>query len=349
MKKKTLKIKNKKATIHIIAKTKEMKLAEQNYKPNEIDLGDGEIGLEEWRNYWEEPHAVEDMFNAFSPERALQVRELLIETFGTLDVGIEKVVDYEPTTSLAKTMAKVRKATQPLKETLDKAKLKAKLEAEKKDLKNWKRKIETKKDRLNSLVPLIDKNRVLHSIASSSLAVELKGQPANRKAPYNRPPIIGTGLTTYMTRNKINTPVDIIKTYKKDSSIKVKTWPNLIWYLRQMNFEPDEVFNYALTAVAGTKERWNKHRIFREYENNESGAIIDMCREYKKHLKLKIPLKMFFGNDFFKKWCIDNNVLFSSEENFRQNLKKMIKEFNKKYPNDKIPEKLKKKPFTTLI
>ena len=348
MKRKTLKIKNKKATIHIIAKTKEMKLAEQNYKPD-VWYDGSEKHITETRSYWEEPHAVEDMFNAFSPERALQVRELLIETFGTLDVGIEKVVDYEPTTSLAKAMAKVRKATQPLKETLDKAKLKAKLEAEKKDLKNLDRKLEsikleTKKHRLNSLVPLIDKNRVLHSIASSSLAVELKGRPANRKAPYDRPTIIGTGLTTYMARNKINTPVDIIKTYKKDSSIKVKTWPNLIWYLRQMNFEPDEVFNYALTAVAGTKERWNKHRIFREYENNESGAIIDMCREYKKHLKLKIPLKMFFGNDFFKKWCIDNNVLFSSEENFRQNLKKMVKEFNKKYPKDKIPEKLKVKP-----
>jgi len=325
MNKKTLKIKNKKATIYITAKTKKMKLAEQTYQPYTFFDG-SEKHIQETRNYWEEPNAVEDMFNSFTPEKAIQVRELLIETFGTLDVGIEKVVDYKPTTSLAKTMAKVRKATQPLKETLDKGLAKHNIDTI---------------NRLSSIVPLIDKGRVLNSIASSSLASELKGFPANREAPYDRPPIIGTGLRSYMNRNKINTPVDIIKTYKKDSSIKVKTWPNLIWYLRQMNFEPDEVFEYALTAVSGTKERWNKHRIFREYENNESGAIVDMCREYKKHLKLKIPLKMFFGNAFFKKWCIDNNVLFSSEENFRQNLKKMVKEFNKKYPKDKIPEKLK--------
>ena len=62
MKRKTLKIKNKKATIHIIAKTKEMKLAEQNYKPD-VWYDGSEKHITETRSYWEEPHAVEDMFN----------------------------------------------------------------------------------------------------------------------------------------------------------------------------------------------------------------------------------------------------------------------------------------------
>jgi hypothetical protein len=135
--------------------------------------------------------------------------------------------------------------------------------------------------------------------------------------------------------------VDVIKAFKNDKSLKVKSWENLVWFLRQMNYYPDEVFEYALTAVSNTKERWNRHRIFREYEINESGAIEDMCKYYKTHLKSKLPLKVFFGSKFLKDWCSNNNVLFSSEENFRQCLKGMIKDFNKKYPKDKIPEKLK--------
>ena len=111
-----------------------------------------------------------------------------------------------------------------------------------------------------------------------------------------------------------------------------------------MNYEPQEVLEYAITAVAGTKKRWNTHRIFREYEKNESGAIEDMCIEYKKHLKTKKPLKAFYKNKFYLKWCLDNDVFFDSEENFRINLKEMVRGWNKKYPNDKIREKLKVKP-----
>ena len=195
-------------------------------------------------------------------------------------------------------------------------------------------------NKITPVAPLIDKARPLNEF-ETGIEYTLKGFPANKKAPYNRPAITGTGLTNYMLRNKLNSPVDIIKSYKKDSSLKAKSWTHLIFFLRQLNFEPQEVFEYAITAVDSTKERWNKHRIFREYEKNESGAVEDICLYYKKHLKAKAPLKIFYGNEFFNKWCLDNNVLFSSEENFRQNLKKMVKDFNKKYPKDKIPEKLK--------
>ena len=98
-----------------------------------------------------------------------------------------------------------------------------------------------------------------------------------------------------------------------------------------MNYEPDEVFEYALTAVSNTKERWNRHRIFREYEINESGAVEDMCKYYKTHLKSKLPLKVFFGSQFLKDWCSNKTVLLSSEENFRQCLKGIVKAHNKKY------------------
>ena len=187
------------------------------------------------------------------------------------------------------------------------------------------------------------KERKLTTIPTTDLATQLTGMKANRKAPYDRPPITGTGLTSYMGRQKppLKTPVDVIKAFQKDKSLKVKTWANCVAFLNQMNYEPDEVFEYALTAVSNTKERWNRHRIFREFEKNESGAIEDMCKYYKAHLIAKLPLKTFYGNDFFRDWCINNNVYFSSEENFRQCLKGMVKAFNKKYPKNKIPEKLK--------
>ena len=60
--------------------------------------------------------------------------------------------------------------------------------------------------------------------------------------------------------------------------------------------------------------------------------------------KTKKPLKAFYKSKFYLKWCWDNDVGFDSEENFRMNLKEMIRGWNKEHPNDKIREKLKKKP-----
>ena len=59
------------------------------------------------------------------------------------------------------------------------------------------------------------------------------------------------------------------------------------------------------------------------------------------YLILVEPLKSLIHSDFIKDWCINNNVIFKSDENFRHNVKEMIKAWNKKYPKDKIPEKLK--------
>ncbi len=184
------------------------------------------------------------------------------------------------------------------------------------------------------------KERKLNTFQSVDIATQLKGMKANKKAPYDRLPVLGVGLQSYMKRNNLKTPVDIIKAYKKDKSLKVITWANCVAFLNQMNYEPDEVFQYALKAV-NTKQRWNEHRIFREFEKNESGAIEDMCRYYKAHLKSKLPLKVFYHSDFLRDWSISNEVIFTSEENLRTNLKTMIKAWNKKYPKDKIREKLK--------
>ena len=317
-------------TYVIEVKSEQKKLRDKNYKPNEIDLGDGEIGLEEWRNYWEDPSFLNEL------KQRGGVRKKIEEAFGDIEVGVKEIKEYKPKNPLAKTMEQVRKSTQPLRETLQRARHKVAMTTP-----SGIRKTRLKVSSIPSIVPLIDKKRHLTTISTMDMATQFQGMKANKKAPYDRPPITGTGLVSYMKRNNCKSPVDVIKAYKNDKSLKVKSWENLVWFLRQMNYYPDEVFEYALTAVSNTKERWNRHRIFREYEINESGAIEDMCKYYKTHLKSKLPLKVFFGSKFLKDWCSNNNVLFSSEENFRQCLKGMIKDFNKNYPKDKIPEKLK--------
>ena len=318
-------------TYVIEVKSEQKKLRDKNYKPNVVNEGTEDEGLEEWRNYWEDPS-----FLKLLKERD-GVRKKIEEAFGDIEVGVKEIKEYKPTNPLAKTMVQVRRATQPLRETLARARHKLAMT----NVDGSVRKTRLKVSLIPSIVPLIDKKRHLNTIETLDIATKLKGMKANKKAPYDRLPITGTGLNSYMKRNNCKSPVDVIKAFKNDKSLKVKSWENLVWFLRQMNYYPDEVFEYALTAVSNTKERWNRHRIFREYEINESGAIEDMCKYYKTHLKSKLPLKVFFGSKFLKDWCSNNNVLFSSEENFRQCLKGMIKDFNKKYPKDKIPEKLK--------
>ena len=98
-----------------------------------------------------------------------------------------------------------------------------------------------------SIVPLIDKKRHLNTIETLDIATKLKGMKANKKAPYDRPPITGTGLNSYMKRNNCKSPVDVIKAFKNDKSLKVKSWENLVWFLRQMNYYPDEENGWILT------------------------------------------------------------------------------------------------------
>ena len=318
-------------TYVIEVKSEQKKLRDKNYKPNVINAGTPDEGLEEWRNYWEDPS-----FLKLLKERD-GVRKKIEEAFGDIEVGVKEIKEYKPTNPLAKTMEQVRKATQPLRETLARAQHKLAVTNTDGSVRKQRLRISP----IPAIVPLIDKKRYLTGIATLDMASEIKGMKANKKAPYDRPPITGTGLNSYMKRNNCKSPVDVIKAFKNDKSLKVKSWENLVWFLRQMNYYPDEVFEYAMTAVSNTKERWNRHRIFREYEINESGAIEDFCKYYRAHLKTKLPLKSFYHSNFIKDWSINNNVLFSSEENFRQCKNGIVKAYNKKYPKDKIPEKLK--------
>ena len=259
-------------TYVIEVKSEKQKLKDKNYKPDELII-DGEKHLQETRNYWQDPAFVNLLI-----ERN-EVNKKIDEAFGNLEVGIKEIKEYKPKNPLAKTMEQVRKSTQPLRETLARARHKLAMT----NVDGSVRKTRLKVSSIPSIVPLIDKKRHLTTISTMDMATQFQGMKANKKAPYNRPPILQTGLYSYMKRNNCKSPVDVIKAYKNDKSLKVKSWAHLVCFLRQMNYYPDEVFNYAVTAVAGTKKRWNKHRIFREYEINESGAIEDICKYYKTH------------------------------------------------------------------
>ena len=43
-----------------------------------------------------------------------------MDNFGSLNIAVKEIKNYKPQTPLAKAMEQVRKATQPLKETIDK-------------------------------------------------------------------------------------------------------------------------------------------------------------------------------------------------------------------------------------
>ena len=317
-------------TYVIEVKSEKKKLRDKNYKPEEIFI-DGVKHLQEHRSYWEDPNFIK----LITSER--RVKKIIESAFGNLEVGVKEIKEYKPKDKLALAMQQVRKSTEPFNTFLRDLYIKKSTSLGDGRV----RKQRFKRNPVTPIVTHMDKDRKLNTVSSLDLATKLFPLPASKKAPYNRNPITGTGLYTYMKKNNLKTPVDIIKAYKTDKSLKIKTWENLVLILRQMNYFPDEVFEYATTAVSNTKERWNRHRIFREYELNGSGAVEDFCQYYKTHLKSKLPLKSLIHSDFIKDWCINNNVIFKSDENFRHNVKEMIKAWNKKYPKDKIPEKLK--------
>tara|TARA_B100000941_G_C27998953_1_gene299535 strand:- start:176 stop:493 length:318 start_codon:yes stop_codon:yes gene_type:complete len=103
---------------------------------------------------------------------------------------------------------------------------------------------------------------------------------------------------------------------------------------------PQEALDYSIGSVQ-TKQRFMELRVFREYKNNAKYTVNEFIKIYRKHLKSKKPLKVFAVSDDFRKWSVDNDLYFKSDENLRQNIKLMIEAWNEDNPNDKLPTKLK--------
>ncbi|ANS05477.1 hypothetical protein [uncultured phage_Deep1-GF2-KM23-C739] len=149
-------------TAYVIeVKSEKQKLKDKKYKPDMIII-DGEKHLQEGRSWWQEP-----AFVNLLRERS-EVKKKIDEAFGNLEVGIKEIKEYKPKNPLAKTMEQVRNATQPLRETLARARHKVAMTTP-----SGVRKTKLQVSSIPSIVPLIDKKRSLTAI--KPFEVEVRG------------------------------------------------------------------------------------------------------------------------------------------------------------------------------
>ena len=76
-------------TYVIEVKSEKKKLADKNYKPEEIFI-DGVKHLQEHRSFWEDP----DFIKLITSER--RVKKIIESAFGNLDVGVKEIKEYRP-------------------------------------------------------------------------------------------------------------------------------------------------------------------------------------------------------------------------------------------------------------
>ena len=163
-------------TTYVIAvKSEKQKLKEKNYKPDVWYDGD-EKCITETRSYWEEPTFVASL------RARNEVKKKIDEAFGNLEVGIKEIKEYKLQNPLAKTMEQVRKATQPLRETLERARHKLAVTNTDGSVRKQRLKISP----IPAIVPLIDKKRYLTGIATLDMASEIKGMKANKNEASRR-------------------------------------------------------------------------------------------------------------------------------------------------------------------
>ena len=152
----------------------------------------------------------------------------------------------------------------------------------------------------------------------------------------------------YMATNKLKFVHDIIKAHGKQKKKFVvgnngndeQAWNEVVQVLRSINMTPQEALDYSIGSVQ-TKQRFMELRVFREYKNNAKYTINSFIKIYRKHLASKKPLKFFAVSDEFRKWSVDNDIYFKSDENLRQNIKRMVKAWNEDNPKDKLAIKIK--------
>ena len=147
----------------------------------------------------------------------------------------------------------------------------------------------------------------------------------------------------FMWDNNIDDIFNLIKFYKKSKKrYEPKDWDDLTNVLRSLNFTPKEVLDYSISKIQ-TKERFLEHRLYRRIKSNETYALRTFIEIYKKHLKTKLPFKMFYGSPDLNEWCKEQDIYFNSEENCRVNKDLLVKDWNKINPKDKVIDKKKKK------
>jgi hypothetical protein len=121
--------------------------------------------------------------------------------------------------------------------------------------------------------------KLQHGIGSLDTHFRFKGA-VNKIAPYNRQPVAGSGLMNYMQKHNLITPVEIIKTYKKDKSLRMRDFDHLVMTLRQMNIGYNEALEYVCEAISSNSQRYFYHRIEKEFLYNNGKALVDLVEYY---------------------------------------------------------------------
>jgi hypothetical protein len=108
-----------------------------------------------------------------------------------------------------------------------------------------------------------------------------------------------------MANNNLNTPVEIIKAYKKDKSLKMKDFSHLVMTLRQMNISPNETLEYVCEAIRDNVQRYVYHRIEKEFIYNNGKALVDLVEYYyaKQKESKKNSISWLHQSKYLKDWA----------------------------------------------
>lgn len=270
-------------------------------------------------------------FKNTTAQGEIALYRLLKDNFGGVEAGIDEIKKNLASNTYSQVMNAVRESTEPLTRVLKRAQQTI-------SVTNFKTgAVRKQRYRPNKLDEIAYLKSVLH-LKPKTLS-ELK-QKGFAKADLSK--ARGANFIKYLSENKIEDVFGVVKFYKnnKDKKYKPQNWEDLNDVLRSLNFTLEEVLTYCINSIQ-TKERFLRHRLYREIENNNLYALNTFIDIYKKNLKNKVPLKSFSISPELIQWQKHNDIYFKSDENLRTNSKLMIEAWNKLHPKDKLPLKLK--------
>ena len=273
-------------------------------------------------------------------KNTLTAQKILEENFGNLKKGLEAIEKMKLEDAASKALQEIRRQTQSLQ---------LKLQQE-----------EIKQAVTNPLTGTVRKQRFKTPAITNKLADLITGKDENYEKK-TKVEILPDGrkrhhimykpkhepdeyfVMDFMWENNIHDIFGLIKFYKNNKKRYIpKDWDDLCNVLRSLNFTPAEVLDYSISKIQ-TKERFLEHRLYRRIKSSETYALTTFINIYKKHLKSKLPFKMFYHSKDLANWCVEEDIYFNSEENCRVNKDLLVKAWNKIHPEDKVIDKKKKK------
>ena len=146
--------------------------------------------------------------------------------------------------------------------------------------------------------------------AYKELSTPVKPNPDGSRQPI----VIQMGVNSYMERNKLKNPVQIIDTHAKGEKLKIYDIINLGGVLNEMNITPQEAMDYVCKYLSKNRNIKRKHTEDRELTRGASALkiLIDHYKAEKKRtaiLKVDKPktkvygYKELMGSDQYKSYC----------------------------------------------